>query len=72
MRRFEDFAELKTYLKALTDRDIVAFKESARAFLRSSSFQPFTKQAFAELILRIIEQDSGVTLNSEPTASAVS
>jgi len=72
MRRFQNFTELKGYLKSLTDRDIAAFKESARSFLRSPRFRPFTKQAFAELILRIIEEDSGVTLDSEPMASTAS
>ena len=62
MRRFEDYGELKGYLKSLTERDVAAYKENAREFLKSPQFQPFTKQAFAELFGRVIEEDTGVKL----------
>jgi hypothetical protein len=70
MRRFHDYAELKDYLKSLTPAEIRAFRESARDFVNSPRFQPFSKQAFAEMIGRIVEEDAGVVLNriAETTA----
>jgi hypothetical protein len=63
MRRFSDYGELRSYLKSLTGREVLTYKEAAREFLKSSAFQPFTKQAFAELFARMIEEDAGVKLS---------
>jgi hypothetical protein len=62
MRRFADYGELRSYLRSLTPRDIQNYKEAARAFLESPRYRPFTKQAFAELFARIVEEDTGVKL----------
>jgi hypothetical protein len=64
MRRFKDYVDLKKYLKSLTGPDIAAYKESAREFLESVRFQPFTKAAFAELFTRMIEEDAGLRLGN--------
>jgi hypothetical protein len=61
MRRFADYGELKDCLTSLSERDIQGYKEAARDFLGSPRFQPFTKQAFAELFGRIVEEDAGRT-----------
>lgn len=61
-RQFKDYADLKSHLKSLTERDLRTYKENARAFIESPRFQPFTKQAFAELFGRMIEEDTGVAL----------
>jgi hypothetical protein len=70
MRGFKDFGDLKAYLKGLTEQDITAYKERARDFLRSPGFRPFTKDAFAETILRIVEEDTGETLSQGLAAPA--
>lgn len=62
MRRFADYAALRAYLKALTPQDIARYRDNARAFLKSPAFFPFSRQAFAERIAQIIEQDSGISL----------
>jgi hypothetical protein len=63
-RRFEDYAELRAHLKSLTERDVQAYKENARDFICSPRFQPFTKQAFADVFRRIIEEDTGMALGA--------
>jgi alpha(1,3/1,4) fucosyltransferase len=63
-RRFEDYAELRAHLKALTEKDLQAYRENARAFIGSPRFEPFTKQAFAELFRRMIEEDTGMALDA--------
>jgi hypothetical protein len=62
MRRFEGYDDLREYLLALTDGEIEAYRVAARDFLRSEQFRPFSKQTFAELIGRIVEEDTGVSL----------
>jgi hypothetical protein len=64
MRRFSGYPELRTYLKSLSAKEIHNYREEARVFLESPRFRPFTKQAFAELIGRIVEEDAGVCLSS--------
>jgi hypothetical protein len=64
MRRFSGYAELRTYLKSLSAREIQTYQEEARAFVESPRFHPFTKEAFAELIGSIIEEDAGIRLCS--------
>ncbi len=62
MRRFSGYRELRGYLKSLGEKDIQAYKENARAYLRSPRFRPFTKEAFAELFARVVEEDTGTRL----------
>jgi hypothetical protein len=62
-RQFKDYAELKGYLKSLDEADIRRFKENARNFIESPRFRPFTKQAFADLFGRIIDEDADVPLD---------
>jgi hypothetical protein len=64
MRRFKDYGELKNFLRSLTDQDIASYKEQAREFLGSPAFQPFTKQAFAQLFAHMIEEDTGMKLTT--------
>lgn len=60
MRDFEDYGELRHYLKSLAKADIRKYRESAKDFLESDRFRPFTKQAFIDLFRKIIEEDTGV------------
>jgi alpha(1,3/1,4) fucosyltransferase len=63
MRQFSDYAELRAYLKSLSQFDIQKYRENARDYLRSPQFYPFTKQAFVELFARIVAEDAGIPLN---------
>ena len=62
MRQFKNYIELKRYLKSLTANEIETYRNNARDFLSSPRFQPFTKQAFADLFARIVEEDAEIKL----------
>lgn len=62
MRRFASYEELREYLHELSPAEIGDFREAGREYLRSDQYRPFTKQAFADLIVRIVEEDAGVSL----------
>ncbi len=62
MRRFSEYGELRDFLKSLTQKEIETYKSNARAFLKSPEFYPFSKAAFAELFVGIIEDDAEVSL----------
>jgi hypothetical protein len=62
MRQFEGYEELREFLLTLTDDQIEAYRLAARDFLRSERFRPFSKQTFAELVGRLVEEDTGVPL----------
>jgi hypothetical protein len=68
-RQFRDYADLASYIKSLGAADIRSYRQHAREFIESARFAPFSKQAFADLFARIIEEDAGVALG-EPTARA--
>ena len=63
MRDFRDYSELRKFLKSLSDRDIDRYRKAARDFLESGGFRPFTKQAFADIFARIIEEDAAPALS---------
>jgi hypothetical protein len=58
MRRFDGYEELREHLKAMTDNRIREYREAARDFIRSEAFRPFSMQAFADLFMRMIEEDA--------------
>lgn len=62
MRRFGGYNELREYLHQLSPTEIAAFREAGREYVRSERYKPFTKQQFADLILRIVEEDAEVVL----------
>lgn len=62
MRAFDGYAELRDFLHSLSTDQIEAYRVAARDFLRSERFRPFSKQTFAELVARLVEEDAGVTL----------
>lgn len=62
MRQFEGYEDLRAFLHSLADDEIEAYRVAARDFLRSERFRPFSKQTFAELIGRLVEEDTGVSL----------
>ena len=70
MRKFGGYEELRTFLHSLSDDDIQKYKESARAFLRSAAFYPFSKAAFAELIANVISHDTGIAIDGLKTVTS--
>lgn len=48
MRDFGSYRELYAYLRSLSDKDVVSFKEAAREYLSSEKYQPFTTERFVE------------------------
>jgi alpha(1,3/1,4) fucosyltransferase len=56
-RDFATHAELESYLRSLGEQEIQAYRENARAFMASAGYAPFTKQAFAEILLSAVEED---------------
>lgn len=62
MRQFASYDALRTYLKSLGPQEIATYKEKARDYLASEKYQPFTKEAFAQIFHRIVEEDTGLNL----------
>jgi hypothetical protein len=62
MRQFASYEELRKYLKSLGPREIATYKEKTRAYLASEKYRPFTKEAFAQIFHRIVEEDTGLNL----------
>jgi hypothetical protein len=62
MRQFKGYEELRRHLKSMPDSEVERYRRSARDFLASPRYRPFTKEAFAEHFVRMIQEDAGVTL----------
>ena len=60
MRQFANYAELRSCLKSISPSEIQGYRESARKFLSSEQFRPFSKEVFVERCCQIIEEDTGV------------
>ncbi len=59
-RKYPTYADLRSYLKSLSEKDIQRYKENARDFLSSEKFKPFSKQSFAKIFTDAIQQDLGL------------
>lgn len=57
MRDFRNYDELRIFLKSLTPEDILTYRENAKNYLNSPQYRPFTKEYFAEMILKTIKED---------------
>jgi len=62
MRQFSGYGELRGYLKSLKGDEIQQYRQNARDYLASEQFRPFTKQYFTELVAKIVEEDTGISL----------
>jgi len=60
MREFDSYAQLRAHLRALTQDEVRAYREAGREFLTSERFRPFSKQAFADVFVRMLAEDAGV------------
>jgi alpha(1,3/1,4) fucosyltransferase len=56
-RKFSSYGDLGDFLRSLSPADVQTYKDNAREYLRSSRYRPFTKDAFAELFVRAVEED---------------
>jgi hypothetical protein len=59
MRRFSDYVDLRTFLRSLGPVAIARYRQSAREFLRSRQFHPFSREAFTMHFARIVAEDGG-------------
>jgi len=45
----------------LSPEEVDAYREAGRDYFRTERFAPFTKEAFAEIFVRMVREDAGVT-----------
>jgi hypothetical protein len=64
MRAFDGYAELHSYLRSVSERELHAYREAGREFFNSDHFTPFSKATFAEVFVRILAEDAGVEIDS--------
>lgn len=71
MRQFQDYEELRRFLRALSPGAVQAYREAGRRFMGSPGFRPFATGTFIERLGRIVEEDTGVSLSQadRPPAS---
>lgn len=62
MRKFNGYGELLAHLKSLTTDDIEQYRKNASDYLASAAFQPYSKEAFVDTIVKTFETDIGITL----------
>jgi hypothetical protein len=72
MRNFKGYDELRMHLKSLDKKSIERYRENGREYMRSAQFQPFKKQAFVDIMARLVEEDARVQLRDAPELSAAS
>jgi hypothetical protein len=56
-RKFSSYGDLGDFLRSLSPADVQTYKDNAREYLRSPRYSPFTKDAFADLFVRAVEED---------------
>jgi hypothetical protein len=59
-REFRDYAQLRSFLHALTPAQVQGYREAARAYLASPQYAPFRLETWVDLHARIIHADTGV------------
>lgn len=62
MRRFASYEELRVYLLSLGPAEVAAYRDAGRVYLGSEMFRPFTKDAFADVVLEFVAEDAGLVL----------
>jgi len=62
MRHFGSYEDLRNYLKSLSEKDILNYKENSKEYLKSPQFLPFTKEAFVGTFRRMVEEDAGIQI----------
>ena len=72
MRNFRDYNELRHYLKSLDRKAIERYRQNGREYMSSVKFREFTKQAFVDIMARLVEEDAGVQIADQVELSAAS
>ena len=60
--QFATYDELRRFLKAMGPAEMERYRENARDYLSSAMFQPFRKEAFVDIFVRAVEEDTGLRL----------
>lgn len=63
-RKFPSYEELRRFLKSLGPEDVQRYKENARDYLSSDRFRLFTREHFATLFTRAVQEDCGIDLSN--------
>ncbi len=63
-RQFPTYADLRAFLKSLSEKDIRAYRDNARDYVTSGKFMPFRTESFAQIIVQAIEEDARVQLTT--------
>ena len=58
-RDFSSYGDLADHLEAMGDAEWQAMRESARDFLASAAFRPFSTEAFCQRIADLVQEDTG-------------
>lgn len=61
VRRFPTYADLADYVRSLGTEHKKRYREAAREYLGSPAFARFSKQAFAEMFVTMLEHDFSTT-----------
>lgn len=59
-RMFASYEELRQFLKTVGPDEVQSYREAARDYLDSEAFYPFSKEAFVDRCVRLIEEDTGI------------
>lgn len=54
IRKFNNYIELRQFLRSLSSDDLRNYREAARAYLDSKAFKKFTKEYFSETVLKAL------------------
>jgi hypothetical protein len=54
---------LREFLRGLSRPDVERYREAARAYIESTSFDPFRKSTFVDLFRRLVREDVGVDVS---------
>lgn len=62
MRHFDGYEDLREFMLSRTLEQIDEYRVAARDFIRSDGFRPFSRETFSELVGKIVEEDTGLSL----------
>jgi hypothetical protein len=69
MRQFSGYADLAAFLRGMSPQQVRAYKDAAKAYMKSDAFLRFGKQRFTELLGRIVAEDTGLHFDGLPSTT---
>jgi hypothetical protein len=66
MRNFGNYGELRRFLQSLSTSDIRGYRLRGREFLASAKYRPFRREAFTQLLVDLVDEDTVGLLAQEP------